>query len=495
MPAASVSPLASSFVQKNQQVYDRFVTFLDFSPDRFTLGFASINFGRDREALVQAVRIDSRCADLQIEVMDFPDRELRFFKDALVARLVGLERQSGKKLVLVVTGLEWAIGMLGEYPLVLQDLNYVRDAFVHTVPHPIVFLLPDGALTRLAKFAPDLWAWRKGVFEFESSVQVVESAYSETLASGRLDGSLSEVERQARIDLLERLLTDPSQARSVEQEIKLRTELGKHYRDLGDVDKARIQLEQALHLSKEQPDLILVKAKALQELSSLCQTQGEIDCALAYAEESAQISHQSGDCQTEANSLSLIADIQADQGNIDESLRLREKILQLCELGDYFQGKAATLNNMARVIAQQGDIDRALQLWNESLQIKEKIGDVKGKAATLNNLAIVVEQQGDVEQALAFWQESLQIKEKIGDVEGKASTLANMADTLAGRGDFETAIAYLEESIVLLDRIRDIRAQQVRQMLQQVRRQMTKSQQKSKGFGSRSTTAGKTRKP
>jgi hypothetical protein len=156
-------------VQKNQQVYDRFVVFLDFVPDRFTLGFASINFGRDREALVRAIQADPRCADLQLVVMDFPDRELRFFKEALVERLAGVEQLPGKKRVLMVTGLEASIGVLGEYPLVLQDLNYVRDAFVYTVPHPIVFLLPDGSLTRLATFAPDLWDWRKGVFEFASS--------------------------------------------------------------------------------------------------------------------------------------------------------------------------------------------------------------------------------------------------------------------------------------------------------------------------------------
>ncbi len=176
MPIVS-APLESAFVAKNRQMYDRLVTFLDFAPERFTLGFVSVNFGRDRVTLIEALQSDPRDVDLQIVALDFADRELRYFKDALVEQLATITIEPTKKLVLMITGLEWAIGLLGEYPLVLQDLNYVRDAFVHTVPYPIVFLLPDEALTRLAKFAPDLWAWRKTVFGFESSEKVVEAAY------------------------------------------------------------------------------------------------------------------------------------------------------------------------------------------------------------------------------------------------------------------------------------------------------------------------------
>jgi hypothetical protein len=167
--SAVSQPLASAFVAKNRLMYDRLVTFLDFAPERFTLGFVSVNFGRDRVALIEALQADPRDADLQIVALDFDDQELRYFKDALVEQLATVMTEPAKKLVLMITGLESAIGLLGEYPLVLQDLNYIRDAFVNTVPYPIVFLLPDGALTRLAKFAPDLWAWRKGVFGFSSS--------------------------------------------------------------------------------------------------------------------------------------------------------------------------------------------------------------------------------------------------------------------------------------------------------------------------------------
>jgi tetratricopeptide (TPR) repeat protein len=468
MPAVS-QPLASAFVAKNRLMYDRLVTFLDFAPERFTLGFVSVNFGRDQAALIEAVQVDPRNADLQIVELAFVDRELRYFKNALVERLATIKIEATKKLILIITGLEFAIGLLGEYPLVLQDLNYIRDAFVHTVPYPIVFVLPDGALTRLAKFAPDLWAWRKGVFTFESSELVIEAAYRETLDSDRFNGSLSKGERRERINLLERLLTDTSQESFGKQEIQLRTELGKHYRDLGSFDKAHRQLEQALELASASDNLILVKARVLQALSALCKIRGEIAQAIVYAEESANISNLFADHRTEAHALNVLADIQESQGEVDESFQLREKILQLCEQSSYLYGKAVTLHNMAKMIAQQGDMDRALNLWNQSLEIKEQIGDVKGKAATLTQIAGMIAQQGNMDRALSLWNQSLEIEEWIGDVQGKATTLFIMADTLATRGDFDTAIAYLKESLALLQQMRDAKAPAVQQTLEQVR--------------------------
>ena len=69
-----------------------------------------------------------------------------------------------KKLVLIIQGLEKSIGKNGDYPPVLQDLNFVRDAFTNSVPYPIVFFLPDYAIARVVKFAPDFWAWKSGFF-------------------------------------------------------------------------------------------------------------------------------------------------------------------------------------------------------------------------------------------------------------------------------------------------------------------------------------------
>ena len=74
----------------------------------------------------------------------------------------------GGKRAVFVTGLEYGIPYDQPNARILAELNLGRDAFPRDVPHPLVIWLPDYAVTAVARFAPDFWAWRSGVFEFET---------------------------------------------------------------------------------------------------------------------------------------------------------------------------------------------------------------------------------------------------------------------------------------------------------------------------------------
>lgn len=65
-----------------------------------------------------------------------------------------------------ICGLEDALPPDDPHPPVLGQLNLARDRF-RELHCPLVFWLPDAALTRLAQGAPDFWAWRSGTFDFE----------------------------------------------------------------------------------------------------------------------------------------------------------------------------------------------------------------------------------------------------------------------------------------------------------------------------------------
>lgn len=159
------------FLALNQEALAQLVTFVDFAAERLTIAFVEVNFAGDRDILIETLKQHSRCQDIQFAVLHFPDPNLRFLRNAILDALSQIQPEPDKKLVLVVTGLEHSIGMVGDYPPVLQDLNYIRDAFTHSVPHPILVCLPDYALTRLANYAPDFWAWRIAVFRFQSTTR------------------------------------------------------------------------------------------------------------------------------------------------------------------------------------------------------------------------------------------------------------------------------------------------------------------------------------
>jgi tetratricopeptide (TPR) repeat protein len=424
-------------VEFNQESFDQLLTFVDIVPDdAFDLGFIQSNFAKDRDAIIQALINHPDCQEMQFEIWDFPDPDMRFLMDEILKILPKVKVQPDKKLVFMVRGVENAIGMTGEYPPMLVDFNWVRDAYPVMVRHLMLFCLPDYAITRVANFAPDLWAWNSGTFVFKTPVNTRDDAISQTLDASKGITNCEIPEKQERIDLLKRLLIEytPSNGREETQDdlktrIRVLNELGVAYRSRSEYSTAKYYLEQALDLAKDYEYLKYLKANTLHQLGWIQDDWGNLKEAIAFYQ---------------------------------ESLELQEKIGNL-------QGKAASLRQLAGIYAERGEIDRGITLYQESLELHEKIGDVQGKAATLHCLAIIYANQGDVEKAIAFYQESLELKEKIGDVQGKAATFAMLGQLLADeKGDFEKALNYLQQSLEILQYLRSPDAKTVKRIIAEV---------------------------
>jgi tetratricopeptide (TPR) repeat protein len=247
------------FLALNQQILAELITFLDFAED-FTLGFVEINRPPDADSLLNALKTHPQCQDIQLEILDFADcPDLRFLRDEIVRRLSEIARNGGKKLALVVRGLEKSIGVFGDYPPVLQDLNFVRDAYKISVPHPLLFILPDYAITRIAKFAPDFWAWRSGVFLFRTVPAIRENDFAVTQSLNSNDSGT--LESSERIELLEQLLQDyrpspghPDTPADLNTCNTILHQLGVAYLSRHDLTKASAYLKQALELATQRQD-------------------------------------------------------------------------------------------------------------------------------------------------------------------------------------------------------------------------------------------------
>ena len=420
-------------VELNQESFDQLLTFVDIVPDdAFDLGFIQSNFARDRDAIIQALISHPDCQEMQFEIWDFPDPEMRFLLDEILKVLPTVKVQPDKKLIFMVRGVENAIGMTGEYPPMLVDFNWVRDAYPVMVPHLMLFCLPDYAITRVANYAPDFWAWNSGTFVFKTAVNTRDDAISQTLDASKRISNCELPEKQERIDLLKRLLIEytPSNGREETQgdlktRIRVLNELGIAYRSRSEHKSAKYHLEKALDLVKDDEEFMSLKANTLYELGRIQDDWGNKKEAIAFYQ---------------------------------QSLELKEKI------GDV-QGKAATLHCLAIIYADQGEVEKAIAFYQQSLELEEKIGDVQGKAATLHQLAIIYANQGEVERAIAFYQQSLELKEKIGDVQGKAATFAMLGQLLAAQGDFDQALNYLQQSLEILQHLRSPDAETVKEII------------------------------
>jgi tetratricopeptide (TPR) repeat protein len=459
-----------AFLQLNGDVYNQLVTFLDFAPESLTIGFVAIDFSRDQQTLLDLLEKDDRCQDVQLEIFHFDDPTLRFLRDKLIVELPKRLPIAGKKLVVVITGLENSVGLLGEYPPVLQDLNYVRDGFTSSVPHPLLICVPDTTLTRIARFAPDFWAWKRAVLQFKPLPATVDAAIAETERRSQSVGNLNQQSKQSQIDLLLRLLTchgnrDLSFAER-QNHIQPWNSLGMLYEALGKWEQAITAFNKALEII-EQVGTTIDKIATLGNLATVLFRQGNSDWALDLWNRVLELAERV-DNRSKAKALHGIASIKYRQGLTEEAMLLWQKALQLRQQAGDLEGQATTLNAVAWAAAQQGGIRRAIDLWEESLKISERTGNLETKADTLYGLAGIARLKGDIDRGLQLWNESLKLQEYSGNAQGKAATLAMMGQLQASQGDFEPAIAALQKSIAILQRIQSYEVSKAEEMLEQV---------------------------
>jgi tetratricopeptide (TPR) repeat protein len=502
---------------ENRRAFSQLVAFVQVA-EGFTLGFIESNFAKDTDVILTTLQEHPACQDVRWEILTFNDPSLRFLRDGLVEALQQVTIQNDKRLIVVVRGLEYSIGLSGNYPPMLQDLNFVRDDLPKSVPYPLIFCLPDYAITRLARFAPDLWAWKSGLFRFQSSKQTRLEVVAQILEDDSIRGSWELQERQERIDLLQRLLMEfqPSGHTPTSGDRKrcadILLELGVLYRNVGEVLKSENSLKDGLALV-EDDDLKLSSIKAslylelgllykklgridealalygqslaltshigdeqgkaitLHNMAVIHDNQGQIDEATALYKQSLEIKERIKDEQGKAATLHQIAGTYVKQGQIDEAITLYNKSLVIKEQIGNLQGQAATLHAMADVYMQQSQIDKAMVLYNRSLELEERIGNLQGQAETLHQIAHVYDKQGQVEEAIALYQKSLEIAERIGDIHGKAPTLAMLGQIAEAKEDYDTAILYLQEALEIFQQLKSPKIEAIQSILDRITRE------------------------
>lgn|GEM_PF-6042643 len=197
---STIESRSQEFIEANLQEFAGLSAFIQLS-ENFTLGFIEISFASEEKILIEKLKGDPKFKDIQFTLFNFSnDRELNFLLDEIINKLKFILPEEDKKLVIFVQGLEKFIHDNEDYPPILQNLNFVRNAYREKVPHPILFVLPTHYLNRLAQFAPDFWDWRSGVFQFQSTTpaekQILESSPVSFVAnSAEVAGKIDRLEQ------------------------------------------------------------------------------------------------------------------------------------------------------------------------------------------------------------------------------------------------------------------------------------------------------------
>ena len=200
---------------------------------------------------------------------------------------------AGGKRAVFVTGLEYGIPYDQPNARILAELNLGRDVFPRDVPHPLVIWLPDYAVTAVARFAPDFWAWRSGVFEFETGEAERSAAFEQSIWRDRPWHDLTNLTPEVRLlrrHQLESLLDD--------------------YRDLPD-----------------DPRLTRERADILDDLGHVCAASQEFPAAIDYYKRALALYRQTNDRDGETTVLDSIGYVYSALGDQRKALNFYEQAL------------------------------------------------------------------------------------------------------------------------------------------------------------------------
>jgi tetratricopeptide (TPR) repeat protein len=351
-----------------------------------------------------------------------------------------------------------------------EAFNTRRERLAAKARARLVFWLDGEAIALASRSAPDLWAWRSGVYAFlPAAAPAAQPAPGGErplpTPSPSDDGGVdtrSMAERSRRVAEIRAWLEGNPKA-SDELRFSLVDELGQLLFSLGDLDEALAHWHEVeLPLHRRLGDARR-QAITMGKIAYILQVRGQLDEALRILQEEAlPMFERLGDVHSKAVTMGKIADILQARGQLDEALRIyqEEELPVYVHLGD-LREKAVTMGKIADILQARGQLDEALRIYQEeALPVYERLGDVRSKAITMGQIADILQARGQLDEALRIYhEEELPVYERLGDVRTKAITMGNIADILQARGQLDEALRiYQEEALPVYERLGDVHA-------------------------------------
>ena len=282
-----------------------------------------------------------------------------------------------------------------------QSFNLVRERLAVQVRVRLVFWLNEAAITRVARHAPDIWAWRGGVYAFvvHAPVFAEEEIHRHSLVSAervRADfDNRSMKERYQRMAEIRSLLSSTStlsddlRAPLLEELAGIQVSLGESQQVIDLVEREILPLADRMADSR-------LMAEAWTHWADAKNSLGDPDVALqTYREKILPIQVRRSDEREVAMTHGRIADILRSRGQLDEALRIRlEEQLPVYERLGAVREKAVTQGRIADILQSRGQFDEALRIrLEEELPVYERLGFERDLLVGRTNLAMALHQR------------------------------------------------------------------------------------------------------
>jgi tetratricopeptide (TPR) repeat protein len=327
-----------------------------------------------------------------------------------------------------------------------DQFNVRRERVALKARARLVFWLDAEQIEAASRAAPDLWAWRSGVYRF-AGAEPVEKVPTVALSLWPEAIDLRDAaERRKRIEEIQCWLHDQDGSSDLDSGdaalVAPVNELGQLLWSLGEYGQALAHLESVeLPLHRRRDDGLAVTITR-GKIADILQVHGQLDEALRIREhDELPVYERLGDVRSAAVTRGKIADILQARGQLDEALRIREhdELPVYERLGDV-RSAAVTRGQIADILHARGQLDEALRIReHEQLPVFERLGDVRSAAVTHGKIADILQARGQLDEALRIREhDELPVLERLGDARSAAASHFKVAQARLRRGDYQS---------------------------------------------------------
>ncbi len=327
--------------------------------------------------------------------------------------------------------------------LAYRSLNIRREYFVARCLR-VVLWLTDKEAASLPLKAPDFWAFRSGVVQFEEAVEPERLAAA--VREWREDATPF-AETEAKIAFREALLKDlPEEESTTATRADLYYALGVLHLSLNNHEQAIAYLERALHLAASLDDAKL-QLDCLLNLGKSHHRVGKHDQALGHYNRALAFTRERDDRLGEANTLQAIGDVHQFKNDLVAALSAYEEALGLFRKVGSRLGEANTLKAIGDVHRFEDDLVAALSAYEEALGLFRKVGSRLGEANVRQSQGNMLEAQNRHAEAKAELEAAHAGHAAIGDQYSVAADLYYLSFPLESLGEHEAACSALENAL------------------------------------------------
>jgi predicted ATPase/class 3 adenylate cyclase len=207
--------------------------------------------------------------------------------------------------------------------------------------------------------------------------------------------------------------------------------------DQGDIDRAVAAAEEGLRISARAKIQCRLTASFLRMLGSAAYVRGDHDEAARLYEESLTLSREARDDRSVALSLLQLGNVSGDRGDHEEANEFYKEGLALSRELDDKALLASALISVGAEYLLQGDYEQGATLNEEAAGLYRERGNRGGLQYALDNLGWAALMRGDQQQAELLHRESLALSRQLGDKLVAAEALEGLACSASARGEAE----------------------------------------------------------